>query len=360
MNPFQEWNAMSKGMARGDYPEFVTGRTAGDEFPVFIDHRVRSRTFRFRLEHLRWNGYQTLDTRDLSARLDSGKPFSGKEVLLTFDDGLSDLYSVIFPLLKTFGAKAVVFIAPYWIGREGFIGWEQAAEMHSSGFVDFQPHGFTHRRIPVSPEVIGFYHPRMRIYRKWQIPMVESLFAKYGEPQWGMPIYRSQSRLSDSPQYIGGDALDQLCVGFVENTGRERFFSNPSWKKKLNQFINNQKAFGQYKILFETKNEHLNRIEEEITLSREAIEKHLPGKEVIAFAYPFHEQSVMAESLLEKAGFRFVFGGIGAKPDIQKTPMRFRRTSGDFIMRLPGKGRRSLVRIMIEKAVRRVFVGVGY
>ena len=61
---------------------------------------------RFR-EDLQWlddNGYTTV----LPSELAAGGPLPEKAVMLTFDDGYENNYSIAYPLLKEFDAKAVI------------------------------------------------------------------------------------------------------------------------------------------------------------------------------------------------------------------------------------------------------------
>ncbi|HEX9934272.1 MAG TPA: polysaccharide deacetylase family protein, partial [bacterium] len=192
----REWKAMRNGMKEGAYPQFVTGDRVEGELPVFIYHSIPAHAFRSHLEHLRRNNYIFLDSAEVLARLENASGFTDREVLLTFDDGLCDLYTAAYPLLKQYGMKAVAFVAPHWIGRDGLITWPQAIEMHQSGSIDFQSHGFTHRRIPVSFRITDFIRPALRTTRPWLLPMPEELFCGDSKPPWGTPLFQSSSCLS--------------------------------------------------------------------------------------------------------------------------------------------------------------------
>lgn len=95
------------------------------EVPVIMYHRViaseseagihgtyiTAEKFRAHLQYLKDHGYQTVTFKDLEGgkykeRFNKGN----KWVILTFDDGYEDNYRVAFPLLKEFGAKAVIFL----------------------------------------------------------------------------------------------------------------------------------------------------------------------------------------------------------------------------------------------------------
>jgi peptidoglycan/xylan/chitin deacetylase (PgdA/CDA1 family) len=63
--------------------------------------------FRQHLEHIRKHGYTTRTVADLS--LNGNRP---RTVVLTFDDGLLDNYTKVFPLLLEFGMVATFYCVP--------------------------------------------------------------------------------------------------------------------------------------------------------------------------------------------------------------------------------------------------------
>ena len=65
-------------------------------------------------------------------------------VILTFDDGYEDNYTNMFPILKSYGAKATVFLITDLIGTSGYLSEDQIREMASSGLVSFQSHTMSH------------------------------------------------------------------------------------------------------------------------------------------------------------------------------------------------------------------------
>lgn len=107
------------------------------------------------LKHL---GYQTLTFADINEqgfahRLEHGK----KYIMLTVDDGYKDNYELLFPLLKKYNFKAVI----YAVTGEQFNRWDvensenpekrvelmtpaQIKEMADSGLVEFGGHTLTH------------------------------------------------------------------------------------------------------------------------------------------------------------------------------------------------------------------------
>ncbi|WP_027939807.1 polysaccharide deacetylase family protein [Anaerobiospirillum succiniciproducens] len=96
------------------------------EMPIIMYHRVvdspdevgvhgtyvTKELFKKHMQLLKDNGYRTVTFKELAEdhlltkRFDKGNKF----VVLTFDDGYEDNYRVMFPILKEFGAKAVIFL----------------------------------------------------------------------------------------------------------------------------------------------------------------------------------------------------------------------------------------------------------
>ncbi len=92
------------------------------EIPVLLYHRVindpslagkhgtyvTTRQLQAHLEYLHKNNYTPISFEDLSMidRFDKDK----KYVILTFDDGYEDNYTLLFPMLKKFNFKAVIFM----------------------------------------------------------------------------------------------------------------------------------------------------------------------------------------------------------------------------------------------------------
>ncbi len=96
--------------------------------------------FREDLEWLRDNGYTCVLPRELAA----GQPLPEKAVMLTMDDGYTSNYTLAYPLLQEFGAKAVVaLITSYPDVVQWSMTWDMCREMAASGLVEFGSHTHT-------------------------------------------------------------------------------------------------------------------------------------------------------------------------------------------------------------------------
>ena len=125
--------------------------TCESDCGMFATH-IRAELFEQHLRYLRDNGYRTLHFADL----DTAQTFdrTDRAVMLTFDDGYEDNYHLLFPLLKQYGAKAVIYLVSgctenTWDSSRGerslgLLSDVQCAEMLASGLVEFGAHSETH------------------------------------------------------------------------------------------------------------------------------------------------------------------------------------------------------------------------
>ena len=107
------------------------------------DYTMTVSALRRDLDFLRDNGYTTVLPRELAAgQLDDGSPLPQKAVLLTFDDGYESNYTLAFPLLREYGAKAAISLITSRIDEraDGFLTWDECREMAKSGLIEFASH----------------------------------------------------------------------------------------------------------------------------------------------------------------------------------------------------------------------------
>ena len=66
------------------------------------------------------------------------------DLALSFDDGYLSDYDIVFPLLKKFDFHATFFVVPEFVGKEGYMKWEQVKEMSDSG-MEIGSHSLSHK-----------------------------------------------------------------------------------------------------------------------------------------------------------------------------------------------------------------------
>jgi peptidoglycan/xylan/chitin deacetylase (PgdA/CDA1 family) len=66
-----------------------------------------------------------------------------KTVVITFDDGHESDFALALPVLQRLGFAAVFFVCVEWIGRPGYMDWEQLEKLSQAG-MSIQSHGLLH------------------------------------------------------------------------------------------------------------------------------------------------------------------------------------------------------------------------
>ena len=101
--------------------------------------------FKEHMVTLKNEGYTAIFFDEYVSYLNGKTSLPEKPILITFDDGYLNNYTLGFPILKETGMKATIFIITGRMGLQGDVTfphftWEQALEMEKSGFVDIQSH----------------------------------------------------------------------------------------------------------------------------------------------------------------------------------------------------------------------------
>ena len=125
---------------------------AGRRIPILMYHAIadlpttsltslfiRPAELEEQLQYIAENGYQSITFEDL----DNIGAFS-KPILLTFDDGYKDNYTILFPLLKKYGLKATIFVVTNTVWSDNRLSVEDITEMSASGLVSIQSHTKNH------------------------------------------------------------------------------------------------------------------------------------------------------------------------------------------------------------------------
>lgn len=140
--------------------------------------------------------FQVVPLAELLDDLEASRQLGGK-LVITFDDGYLDNYTVAAPILSDFGLPATFFIATGFIGsdlvswwdeaagiRSEWMNWEQVGELRRGGF-DIGAHTINHADLGVldkaqaRAELVG---SRDELERRLGEPV--SLFAyPYGRPE---------------------------------------------------------------------------------------------------------------------------------------------------------------------------------
>ncbi|MBQ6975725.1 MAG: polysaccharide deacetylase family protein [Selenomonadaceae bacterium] len=99
--------------------------------------------FDSQMNYLVDNGYIAITPDALLSALEGELELPAKPMLITFDDGYIDNYDNAFPILQKYGLRATVFIIPSFVGKSGYMDWDQLKEMEENG-ITMQSHTLNH------------------------------------------------------------------------------------------------------------------------------------------------------------------------------------------------------------------------
>lgn len=132
------------------YHQFLKHKDINTKIKTF----VTVEQFETQLKILKFLGYETITFKELE-RIGLENRFQKKYIILTVDDGYKNNYDIMFPLLKKYNMKAVIFL----VSDEKYNRWDvekfgekklelmsskEINEMISSGLIEFGGHTLTH------------------------------------------------------------------------------------------------------------------------------------------------------------------------------------------------------------------------
>lgn len=87
------------------------------------------------LDYLVTQGYHTVTFAQLDAFFNQRAPLPAQPIMLTFDDGWMEQYTVVFPALRTRGLVGAFFVPTSYAdaGGKTFMTWEQLSAMDRAG-----------------------------------------------------------------------------------------------------------------------------------------------------------------------------------------------------------------------------------
>lgn len=122
-------------------PIFLMLHSVSDEIvdPICPNNSVRPKELTDLIRNLLASGY-TFQTA-----IDAIRNPRNRSVVLTFDDGLIDNYTILFPILKAFNVPATLFITNRGdTDPERFLSRDRVREMAASGLIEFGGHTADH------------------------------------------------------------------------------------------------------------------------------------------------------------------------------------------------------------------------
>ena len=231
-------------------------------------------------EHIKWiKDKKTFKMEELKG-LDYTLP--PNSILITFDDGYKNNYTLAFPILKKYNMKATIFLNTKFIEKdEAYLNWDEIREMYESGLIDFQLHTHSHQLTVKDIEVLAFYDNESSPYFKRES---YSLFfdGNYDEKKDakklnGLPVFKLRSKIS-IPGYKPKKNFVEKYRSIVE------LQENKSEKEKK-EFLNKLFKENQKEFFDKVSEEEFRKIVEfEILENKKIIEEKL-GKTPDCLAY---------------------------------------------------------------------------
>lgn len=251
--------------------------------------------FEIHLAWLRENRFESILLEDLILYV-KGKDVSIPErpVVMTFDDGTIENYTVVYPLLKKYGFTGTVFAptAEEYINQSGKEWWKG---VEREGVLRVEGHSHTHSLVFINDRVEGFYTGASSEPK----PPIKGMDNRLGSPLFGQGYELVSTRFIPCREFV------EACVDYARKRGGELFFREEHWKNEMLQFVLEYRGDrGRYEIERERK----ARIEEELWVSKKIIEDEIGGgKKVCLFAYPFGAYHVDLIEPLKKLGYKCAF-----------------------------------------------------
>jgi len=101
---------------------------------------------REQMKFLKDNDFHPISLNQLYEYMVHNKPVPVRPVVLTFDDGYPDTYSIVMPIMKEYGFKCTVFIPTYDADQSTRLTWKQIKTMQEGGMT-IASHGYHHNRL---------------------------------------------------------------------------------------------------------------------------------------------------------------------------------------------------------------------
>lgn len=122
------------------YVEYV--QDAGDLIRKRLN--ITPDSFERQLKMMKAEGFETYFVKDVPDFLHAHRIPSEKPIILTFDDGYEDFYTVAFPILQKYKMKSTIYIMYNYIGRKGYLTHQEIAKLIQSGLVEIGSHTLDH------------------------------------------------------------------------------------------------------------------------------------------------------------------------------------------------------------------------
>ena len=283
-------------------------------------------TFKLHIKLLKFFGYYTCTWDELFSHINGKKELPKKTVMLQFDDGFLDNWTVVFPIIKKNDIKITIVVSKDFIEKSnskrpfvvetkernindwwGYLSEVEIIEMESSGLVDIQAHGKTHtwyESEPVLEDIFDGSQLLPHLYwnnnsdskTHWLSKNLSDVVA------FGYPILKHEKSLELDRRYIVNQEFIDESIQAVDH----RIAKKENFKivKNIFKIYEDNGSLGR----FETEEEKQKRLAEELSGNKKYLE-NLLNKKVEYLVYPGGGKSTEVFKLSKKYGYKLVSQG---------------------------------------------------
>jgi peptidoglycan/xylan/chitin deacetylase (PgdA/CDA1 family) len=113
---------------------------------------VDASIFDIQMNYLVTHGYQTMTSSDVVDALRNHTTLPPKSVVLSFDDGYTDIYTYAYPLFKKYNVHADLMIATGLVGNPDYLTWDQIKDMAGNSLIHIYNHTWSHAALGILPK----------------------------------------------------------------------------------------------------------------------------------------------------------------------------------------------------------------
>lgn len=100
--------------------------------------------FEAQMNYLAMHGYHSISAGDVVDVLHGLKSLPAKPVVISFDDGYDDLYTVAYPILQKYRLQGEAYIITGKVGSPGYVTWDMLRQMLRDGGMTIGAHTIHH------------------------------------------------------------------------------------------------------------------------------------------------------------------------------------------------------------------------
>lgn len=311
--------------------------------------------FEQQMAYLKDNNFQSVFMGEWLRIRIGHKTATGKEVCLTFDDGLLDNWVYAWPVAKKYGMKFTIFVSPeciepravvrptledVWNGKckeeeldaLGYLSWDELKIMQESGVVDIQSHTMTHAKYISSPALRGFYYGGFRGYHPIlnANPHLRATYMRDADFEKrlpaGAPLFEESSAVVVKKNFVNRDFIEETTA-LATKCNLKNDADRSTFEKDARLIAEEYTRTGKMLEGVEKDEDYRTRLAYEIVDSKRIIEENL-GKPVQFLCWPHGDNNSAAHTLAKESGYLATTSGKMLRE--QNEADRIPRLAADF------------------------------